>query len=464
MKVATIFRQARGLLLIPLLAAAAWLPAQAQAQDLGYVEPSVQFSREELTQMLAPIALYPDALLAQILMASTYPIEVIEADRWVSRHPGLEGDALDEALLDMYWDPSVKALCHFPSILALMSERIGETTNLGNAFLAQEDDVMDVVQELRARAYAAGNLASSGRQKVIVRDRIIIIEPVNPRVIYVPYYDPVYVYGPWWYPAYPPYYWGPPGVHIGVGISYWPGVAFGFVFGGWSYLDWPRHVIVIHVQRRPRYVRHDHWFTDSGHWHHSPSHRRGVAYPDLRTAREYGQYPRHGRDFGRDLRGFPETTHRDRDRGGEASRRTDRGGRVGEPTTTDRERRTREPTPATGTVVVPRTSDRQGRETSGRTVQPRDTGGRERQVRPRTGEGGLVAPRGSRDTAARPERRVDRSRDNIFNRVDDAGMERRSSKRGQTSRQSRPAGRARDSGRPMRGDRGGRDEQPPGGR
>lgn len=207
MKAATIFHLTLGLLIIFFFS----LPPQSLAQDSSYLEPSAKYREEELAQMLAPIALYPDALLSQVLMASTYPLEVIEADRWVRRNPELKDKSLEAALLSEAWDPSVKALCHFPSILALMSERITETTNLGNAFLAQEAEVMDMVQELRAKANAQGNLTTTSEQKVIVEKETIIIEPADPRVIYVPYYDPFYIYGSWWYPAYPPYYWGPPG-------------------------------------------------------------------------------------------------------------------------------------------------------------------------------------------------------------------------------------------------------------
>jgi len=253
MKLATIIHLALGLLIISFFS----LPPQSLAQDSDYLEPSEKYSREELTQMLAPIALYPDALLSQVLMASTYPIEVIEAERWVKSNPKLKGEALDAALLEKDWDPSVKAICHFPSILALMSERITETTNLGNVFLAQEAEVMDMVQELRAKAYAQGNLTTTTEQKVIVEKKTIVIEPTDPRVIYVPYYDPFYIYGPWWYPAYPPYYWRPPGVSIGIGISYRPGVYFGFAFGTWSYFDWHHHYIFIDVHKRPRYIRND---------------------------------------------------------------------------------------------------------------------------------------------------------------------------------------------------------------
>ena len=292
----------------------AFAPRQAQAQESSIQEPSYTYSKEELAQMLAPIALYPDALLSQVLMASTYPIEVIEADRWVRRNSELKDEALDDALLDQDWDPSVKAVCHFPAVLAVMSDKITQTTIIGNAFLAQEGEVMDMIQELRTKAKAQGNLSTNTEQKVIVEKETIIIEPANPRVVYVPYYDPYYIYGPWWYPAYPPYYWGPPGVSIGIGISYWPGFYFGFAWGTWSYFDWHQRNIYIDVRYRPRYVRHDRWRATPGYWDHAPVHRRGVAYRDKPTARKYGQYPARTREFRPDTRGFPDRSSQDRGR------------------------------------------------------------------------------------------------------------------------------------------------------
>lgn len=289
-------------------------PRLAVAQDMDYVEYYAPYSSEELAQMLAPIALYPDALLAQVLMASTYPIEVVEADRFVRAHPGLRDAALDNALLNKDWDPSVKALSHFPSILALMSERIGETTELGNAFLAQEADVMAMVQQLRAQAHAQGHLASNTLQQVIVEKETIIIQPANPRVVYVPYYDPYYVYGSWWYPAYPPYYWGPPGVRVSYGISYWPGFYFSFSFGSWSHVDWHRHVIYLDVHTRPRFVRHDRWIVSPGPWRHAPAHRRGVAYRDSYTARKYTATSYRTTDVRRDGRGTSDYRQRELDR------------------------------------------------------------------------------------------------------------------------------------------------------
>ncbi|MCK5640759.1 MAG: DUF3300 domain-containing protein, partial [Gammaproteobacteria bacterium] len=177
MKTAIIFRWAYVLFFIMFLASCRTVPSQ-QILVQGDVspKPDVVYSQQELAQMLAPIALYPDALLTQILMASTYPIELIEADRWVKKNPKLKDDTLDAELLDKKWAPSVKTICHFPSVLALMSERLTETTELGNAYLAQEADVLAMVQKLRARAHAQGNLTTTEQYKVIVEREMIIIE------------------------------------------------------------------------------------------------------------------------------------------------------------------------------------------------------------------------------------------------------------------------------------------------
>src|SRR5713101_4815809 len=142
-------------------------PLGAMPQDAGESTQSANFTKEELDQMLAPIALYPDALLSQILMASTYPIEVVDADRWVRQNPNLTGDQLDEALKDKDWDVSVKSLCHFPKVLSAMSQNLDQTTKIGNAFLNQQQDVMDTIQELRDKAQAQGNLNTTEQQKVI---------------------------------------------------------------------------------------------------------------------------------------------------------------------------------------------------------------------------------------------------------------------------------------------------------
>ena len=149
------------------------------------------FRQEELDQILAPIALYPDSLLAQILMAATYPLEVVQADRWVKQNRNLPPEALNDALDRQNWDPSVKALVPFPDVLSMMSERLDWTQRVGDAFLAQEADVMDSIQQLRAKAYAAGNLRSTQQLAVSRQGAIIVIEPANPQVVYVPVYNPV---------------------------------------------------------------------------------------------------------------------------------------------------------------------------------------------------------------------------------------------------------------------------------
>src|SRR5512139_1506740 len=205
-------------------------PQGAIAQSEGGDKP---FKQEELDQLVAPIALYPDSLLAQTLMASTYPLEVVLAGRWVKANQNLKGDALTAALEKEDWDPSVKSLVNFPQVLDMMSEKLDWTQKMGDAFLAQEKEVMDTVQKLRMKAYGEGNLKTSEQQKVVVEEeaKTIIIEPAKPEVVYVPTYNPTVVYGAWPYPSYPPYYYYPP--HY----VYPPGAAFfsfsvGVVVGG----------------------------------------------------------------------------------------------------------------------------------------------------------------------------------------------------------------------------------------
>ncbi|AON55153.1 DUF3300 domain-containing protein [Herbaspirillum seropedicae] len=183
------------------------MPAQAQS---AYPPAPAVYTQQQLDQMLAPVALYPDSLLAQVLMASTYPLEVVQAQRFIEARPGLQGDGLARAVAPMPWDPSVKALVQFPSVLAMMNDRLDWMQQLGQAFLGQQPAVMDTVQNLRERARIAGTLESSPQQRVVVQDDFIEIVPVNPQVVYVPYYNPVVVYGDWWWPSAPPVVWAPP--------------------------------------------------------------------------------------------------------------------------------------------------------------------------------------------------------------------------------------------------------------
>ncbi len=298
--------------LVGIMVAALLLPAGTRAQNSESVPG---FTQEELVQMLAPIALYPDSLVARILMASTYPLEVVEAERWVRLHPDLNDDALDEALQEMNWDPSVKSLCHFPDVLFAMSDKLDQTRKLGDAYLVQQDAVMDAIQLLRRRAREQGNLRSSSELKVVYDTSYIKIEPVDPQVVYVPVYNPLYVYGPWWYPAYPPWHWYyPPHVVVtGPHIVFGPRIVIGLGLFSWCWFDWPTHHIYVHYDRLP-YVHGHYGSPHPGrhYWTHNPIHRRGVAYRDSRTSVRYGgRRPEHS-SWDREKRGYPPGTHESR--------------------------------------------------------------------------------------------------------------------------------------------------------
>jgi Protein of unknown function (DUF3300) len=263
-----------GLWALPLSLAVAF--AQTGVPTEGNV-----YSQAELDQMLAPIALYPDTLLSQILMAATYPLEVVEAARWSKANPHLKGDAAVRAVDDRDWDPSVKSLVAFPNVLAEMDAKLDWTERLGDAFLAQQTQVMDTIQNLREKAYAAGNLQSGEHERVEREDDTLAIVPADPDIVYVPYYNPLIVYGDWWWPAYPPVYWVPwPGYYTGafVGLTWGVGIVVGanFFFGTW---DWHHHDIRI-VDARPFYYHRAHRqpLPPERIWRHDPEHRRGVPY------------------------------------------------------------------------------------------------------------------------------------------------------------------------------------------
>ena len=270
----------------------------ALAQGSAQAQPARVFSQQELDQMLAPIALYPDALLSQVLMASTYPLEVAEAARWSGARPGLSGDDAVRAAEGEDWDPSVKSLVAFPQVLERMAENPQWTQSLGDAFLDQQAQVMDTVQELRRRAQAAGSLRSDDRLRVQDSGSGLMVEMLNPELVYVPYYDPLVVYGSWWWPDYPPVHWRPwSGYYARPGYArgfYWGppvGISAGFFFGAF---DWPRrHVRVAHVNNY--YYRHSVAVNravvanrEPGAWRHEPEHRRGIAYRGIEAQRRFG--------------------------------------------------------------------------------------------------------------------------------------------------------------------------------
>src|SRR6266498_5037804 len=235
-------------------------------------------------QIFAPIALHPDTLVAQILMASTYPLEVVQAERFAKQNKNLKGDALTKTLEAQPWDPSVKSLVNFPQVLSMMSEKLDWTQRLGDAFLADQKKVLDTIQSLRAKAKASGNLETTKEQTVIVEEKIIKIEPANPQVVYVPTYNPTVVYGAWPYPASPPYYYYPPGyvassmMMFGAGMAM--GAAWGYAWGNNDYnggnvkIDNSRNTNINNNIDRGKYASQSP-SGGRGNWQHNAEHRKG---------------------------------------------------------------------------------------------------------------------------------------------------------------------------------------------
>ncbi len=265
-------------------------PVWAQSQNNSESSATQNFSKEELTQMLAPIALYPDALLSQVLMAASYPLEVAEADKFLAKNPGLTGNALDNALKEKDWDVSVLSLCYYPKVLSMMTDNLSWTARLGDAFVNQEQEVMDTVQDLRAKAYAQGNISTTPEQKVIVEERAISIETVSPNYIYVPVYDPYVVYGPWWYPAYPPFPILYPGVAvIGPRVVFAPRVFVGVGVFGWCAFNWHAHnVTIINIDRTRRFNRHVDVYRSMERTHWRPDREKRFVREE--RAREIPRY------------------------------------------------------------------------------------------------------------------------------------------------------------------------------
>lgn len=264
-----------------------------QAQTASTAPPP-DFTRAELDQMLAPIALYPDTVLSHVLIASTYPLEVVQAARWATANSKLSAEAALSAVDNQDWDPSVKALVAFPQILQRMSDDLDWTQRVGDAFLADEAEVMDVIQDLRQKAYASGNLDKMEHVRVQREEKVIVIEPAVERVVYVPYYDTRVIYGDWWWPDYPPVYWHHPHHHTFVTGFYWGPrvvVAPAFFFSAFHWHN--RRVVVVdhhHHHHHPRFhsSRHIVHYHGARHWHHNPVHRRGVVYRNDHVRQHYG--------------------------------------------------------------------------------------------------------------------------------------------------------------------------------
>jgi hypothetical protein len=274
-------------------------------------EAPVKISSDQLDSLVAPIALYPDPMLAQVLAASTYPLELIQLQQWLAKNKDLKDKALVDAVSKQPWDPSVQAMAALPDVVKRLADDIQWTTDLGNAFLTQESDVMEAVQRMRKKAQGSGNLKSNEQQKVetkvVESQQVIVIEQANPQVVYVPSYNPTVVYGPPVYP-YPPIYYPPAGYYAaGMAISFGIGVAMGAAWGGgWGYgCGWGGNNNVTinnnnnfnrnanvnggnRVSNQPTRGGGNRGGNSGGNWQHNPQHRGGTPYSDRSTANKYG--------------------------------------------------------------------------------------------------------------------------------------------------------------------------------
>lgn len=255
---------------------------------------------EQLDSLVAPIALYPDPVLAQALAASTYPLEIIQLQQWLTKNPTLKDKALADAVAHQPWDPSIQSLAAIPELTKRLADDIQWTTDLGNAFLAQQSDVMEAVQRMRKKAQAKGALVSNEQQtvetKIVETKEVIVVAPANPEVVYVPVYSPTVVYGPPVYP-YPPVYYPPYtpgaafvtfGVGVMIGAAFWGGTCCGCAWGGHghgnvtvnNFNNFNRNT---NVNRNTNLNR-----TGNSNWQHDAEHRGGAPYSDRATANKYG--------------------------------------------------------------------------------------------------------------------------------------------------------------------------------
>jgi len=263
-------------------------------------EAAAKIPADQLDSLVAPIALYPDPMLSQTLVASTYPLEIIQLQQWLAKNKDLKDKALADAVKKQDWDPSIQAMAALPEVVKQMAENIKWTTDLGNAFLAQQGDVMDAVQRMRKKANDSGNLKSTEQQKVetkvIESKQVIVIEQASPQVVYVPSYNPTVVYGAPAYP-YPPIAYPPPGYYAaGMAISFGVGMAMGAAWGGgWGYNNnWNGGNNNININRNNTYVNNSNRQNVQGGnrggntWQHNPQHRGGAPYSNRSTANQYG--------------------------------------------------------------------------------------------------------------------------------------------------------------------------------
>jgi hypothetical protein len=272
-------------------------PATSTTSQTSSSAPDVKLSNDQLDSLVAPIALYPDPLLAQTLVACTYPLEIVQLQQWLEKNKNLKDKALTDAVQKQNWDPSVQAMAPFPDLVKLLSTNIKWTDELGNAFLAQQSDVMDAVQRMRTKAVEKGALKSNEQQKVetktVESKTVVVVQPAKTEVVYVPSYDPVAVWGAPYYPyppvAYPAYY-----PVAGMMLSFGVGVAMGAAWGGgWGWnAGWGGNND-ININRNNTFVNNSNragnrYGGANGRWQHNPAHRGGAPYGNRATANRYG--------------------------------------------------------------------------------------------------------------------------------------------------------------------------------
>ena len=407
-----------GLAAILLVAGVLALPALAaeeQPPPAGTAPAPKGAPAERLDQLVAPIALYPDPLLMQILMASTYPLEIVQAERWIKERPKLRGEELDKALEAQTWDASVESLTHFPDVLGRMSKNLDWTSELGDVFLAQQADVLDAIQRMRRKANQAGKLESTKQQQVVVEKEVIKIVPADPQIIYVPTYVPQAVYGPPAYPPpYPAMYAYPPGYVATTSLlSFGAGMAVGAAISGGC--DWGSHEVNVYNNsgggggggnKNNNNVNIDNSKTfnqanvNKQKWEHNPEHRRGVSYQNQQVSQRYAGKGSQGQQTRDQARGY--------DRSANAAAQT---------------------RPATGTATRPSGTDAAARGAQGKQAPPKTR----QSSRPATQQ---TASRGAGGGG----------RQDAFGGQGNGSAERSASARGASSRGSTSSGSTRQSG------------------
>jgi hypothetical protein len=415
------------------------------------------FSSAELDQMLAPIALYPDPLLAQVLMASTYPGDVAEAATWSKAHPDAKGDAAVKEVANQPWDPSVQSLVAVPQVLASLSQDPNWVIRLGDAFLAEPDRVMASVQRLRNQAQQAGNLKSNEYQKVTdqpatdaATPQTIVIEPASPTTVYVPNYNPNYVYGSWAWGGYPPYYYPPPayyypGAVVGAGIAF--GVGLVIADSLWGNCNWGRGDININAARYNNINVNRQISGNGDTWRHNSANRDGTPYRDRASRENYGKQLDGARDRANSgIRGDDAQRAHARDN---ARQSMDRSG-IGQPARTNLEAQDR----------ARQMGSQRGGNPPGMNTAGRDGAGRA----PGSAGGGQYRQSGQGNAAARDNARLTSSQpggggNNAFSGARNPGGSQAASQRGRSSSASRGSsnrGAGRSMSRPARGGGGGR--------